>query len=190
MKYKTFLKIFVIMVVAVIGISCVSAGLFDSGSGDALKGSGQYKVGKDVPAGEYYVKCNGYNLYVEVSSDSSGTLDSIVYNLNTAGGAYITVKEGEYLKIDGGELYEISKAPSRGAENGYYKEGMYKVGTDIPAGEHQAEATSGQGYIEVSSDSRHQIDGIVSNDNFQGNKYITLEDGQYVTLSNGAQIKA
>ena len=154
MKYKTFLKIFVIMVVAVIGISCVSAGLFDSGSGDALKGSGQYKVGKDVPAGEYYVKCNGYNLYVEVSSDSSGTIDSIVYN------------------------------------NGYYKEGMYKVGTDIPAGEHQAEANSGQGYIEVSSDSRHQIEGIVSNDNFQGNKYITLEDGQYVTLSNGAQIKA
>ena len=190
MKYKTFLKIFVILAVAVIGVSCISAGLFDGGSGDSLKGSGQYKVGKDIPAGEYYVKCSSYNLYVEVSSDSSGTLESIVYNLNTPGGAYITVNDGEYLKIEGGNLYELSKAPSRGAENGYYKDGMYKVGTDIPAGEHQVESTKGMAYYEISTDSRHQIENIVTNNNFEGSNYITLEDGQYVTLSNGAQIKA
>ena len=68
--------------------------------------------------------------------------------------------------------------------------GIYKVGEDIPAGEYQVEASSGLGYIEVSSDSRHQIEGIITNDNFEGNKYITVQDGQYLTLSNGAQIKA
>ena len=33
-------------------------------------------------------------------------------------------------------------------------------------------------------------DKAITNDNFEGNKYITIEDGQYLTLSNGAQIKA
>lgn len=188
MNYKTLLKIFVILAVTVMGISCVSAGLF--GDDDALLGSGEYKVGDDLPAGEYYVKCNSYNLYIEVSSDSSGDLDSIIYNLNTEGGVYITVEDGEYLEIDGGDLYELDKAPDRGPENGYYKDGMYKVGEDIPAGEYQVESSKDLAYIEVSSDSRHQIEGIITNDNFENNKYITIEDGQYLTLSNGAQIKA
>lgn len=188
MKYKNLLKIFLILTIVVVSASCVSAGLF--GDGNALKGSGQYKVGQDIPAGEYYVKCDGNNLYVEVSSSSSGSLDDIVYNLNTAGGAYITVEDGEYLKFDGGSIYELNKAPNRGADNGYYKEGMYKVGEDIPAGEYQVEASKGLAYIEVSSDSRHQIEGIITNDNFENNKYITIENGQYLTLSNGAQIKA
>ena len=67
---------------------------------------------------------------------------------------------------------------------------MYKVGEDIPAGEYNVEATKGLAYIEVASDSRHQIEDIVTNDNFENNKIITLENGQYLTLSNGAQIKA
>ena len=188
MNYKTKLKIFVILAVAVMGIGCVSAGLF--GDGDALKGDGQYKVGKDIPAGEYYVKCNGYNLYVEVASDSSGSLDSIIYNLNTAGGAYITVEDGEYLEISGGDLYELDKAPDRGPDGGYYKDGMYKVGEDIPAGEYNVESSKDVAYIEVASDSRHQIDSIITNDNFENNQFITIEDGQYLTLNNGAQIKA
>ena len=136
------------------------------------------------------MKCNSYNLYIEVASDSSGSLDSIIYNLNTQGGVYITVEDGEYLKIDGGDLYELDKAPDRGPENGYYKDSMYKVGEDIPAGEYQVESSGDLAYIEVSGDSRHQIEGIITNDNFENNKYITIEDGQYLTLSNGAQIKA
>ena len=188
MKYKNLLKIFVVMAVVVMGASCVSAGLL--GDGNALLGDGEYKVGDDLPAGEYYVKCNSYNLYIEVSSDSSGDLESIIYNLNTEGGVYITVEDGEYLEISGGDLYELDKSPDRGAEDGYYKEGMYKVGDDIPAGEYNVESTEDLAYIEVASDSRHQIDSIVTNDNFENNKFVTLEDGQYITLSNGAQIKA
>ena len=188
MKYKNLFKCLIVLAIMVVGISCVSAGLF--GSGDALKGSGEYKVGSDVPAGEYYVKCSSYNCYVEVSSDSSGSLESIIYNLNTEKGAYITVEDGEYLKIQGGDLYEIDKAPDRGADGGYYKYGIYKVGDDIPAGEYQVESTDGLAYIEVSTDSRHKIESIVTNDNFEGTKYITIENGQYLTLANGAKIKA
>lgn len=188
MNYKKILKILLVIAIIAIGTSCVSAGLFSSG--DALKGSGQYKVGQDIPAGEYYIKCSGSNLYVEISSDSTGSLDSIISNLNTQGGVYVTVNDGEYLTVNGGDIYEISKAPNRGAENGYYTDGMYKVGEDIPAGEYNVEATSGLAYIEVDSDSRHTIDSIITNDNFENNKIITVSEGQYLLLNNGAKIKA
>lgn len=188
MNYKTIIKILILVTVIAISASCVSAGIF--GSDNALKGSGHYKVGQDIPAGEYYVKCSSSNLYVEIASDSSGSLDSIISNLNTNGGVYVTVKDGEYLKVTGGDIYEINKAPNRGAENGYYKDGMYKVGQDIPAGEYNVESTSGLAYIEVDSDSRHTLDSIITNDNFENNKIITVSDGQYLLLNNGARIKA
>jgi hypothetical protein len=187
---KNLIKILFVLSIVMFGISGVTAGLFDfADGGDALKGSGEYIVGQDIPAGEYYVKCTGYNLYVEDSSDSSGELNSIIFNLNTQGGAYITVKDGEYLTIQGGDLYELDKAPSDKTEDGYYKDGMFKVGTDIPAGEYNVEAED-MGYIEVSKNSRHQLLDIVTNDNFEGNKHITVKEGQYLTLANGAQIPA
>lgn len=189
-KYLIIGIVIIVVAITVISASCVSAGLFDSSSSNALKSSGEYKIGEDIPAGEYYVKCTSSNLYVEISSDSTGSIDSIITNLNTEGGTYITVHDGEYLTIQGGDIYELDKSPNRGAENGYYTNGMYKVGSDIPAGEYSVEATSGMAYIEVASDSSHTIDSIVTNDNFEGNTKITLSDGQYLTLDNGARIKA
>lgn len=182
MKYKTLLKILVL-----IGIIAIAMGLVSAEK--ALLEDGKYKVGKDLPAGEYYVKCNSYNLYIAVSSDSSGDLDSVIYNLNTKGGVYITVEDGEYLEIQGGELYKLDDSPDRGPENGYCKEGMYKVGDDIPAGEYVVKSTEKQGYIEVASSSRHKVDDIVANDNFKTDKKVKLSDGQYITLSNGAEMK-
>ncbi len=55
---------------------------------------------------------------------------------------------------------------------------MYKVGSDIPAGEYKVEA-SGDGYIEVSNNSTHSLNAIATNDYFQGTKYVTVKDGQY-----------
>ncbi|WP_405294537.1 hypothetical protein [Methanobrevibacter sp.] len=173
------------MTVIAVGLSCVSAG---SSDGTPLLSDGQYEVGDDLPAGEYYVKCNSYNLYIEVSSDSSGDLSSVIYNLNTEGGVYITVEDGEYLKIQGGDLYKLSDSPDRGDDRGYYKDGMYKVGEDIPAGDYEVESTKDQGYIEITKNSRHQVEDIITNDNFKTSKDVKLEDGQYIFLRNGAQI--
>lgn len=181
MNYKTILKVLVI-----IGIIAIAMGLVSAEK--ALLEEGNYKVGKDLPAGEYYVKCDSYNLYLAVSSDSSGDLDSVIYNLNTHGGVYITVEDGEYLEIQGGKLYKLDDSPDRGAEDGKYKEGMYKVGDDIPAGEYTVKSTEKQGYIEVSSNSRHKVEDIVANDNFKTDKKVKLSNGQYITLSNGAEI--
>lgn len=69
---------------------------------------GTYKVGSDIPAGEYkFTQTSSFGGYVERSSDSSMEFDSIISNEATSeegSTVYVTVLEGEYLKIQGGEL--------------------------------------------------------------------------------------
>jgi hypothetical protein len=87
------------------------------------------------------------------------------------------------LPMRGGSLWIRLK--SRAVEE--ICSGMYKVGVDIPAGEYKVlpeeNSTLGFGYFEVTKTSRHILDDIVSNDNFEDSRYITLENGQYLKLS-------
>lgn len=150
---------------------------------------GTYKVGKEIEAGEYLVLADSMT-YVEASSDSTGSLESIIFNLNLYSDAhsYITLKDGEYFKLQGGTAYPVAEAPSIQPEDGVYRNGMYKVGEDLPAGEYKVQldesASMGMGYIEVSTNSRHDLGSIVTNDNPQADTYITVKDGQYLTLQD------
>lgn len=151
--------------------------------------SGTYKVGPDIPAGEYLVISKSIG-YIQCAKDSTGELESIVFNDNLSSGSnsYVTLNEGEYFKLTGGEMYPVSEAPSIVPKDGLYKDGMYKVGKDIPAGEYKVKLTGAMGYTEVTTSSRHQLDNIVSNDNLQADSYITVQDGQYLKIT-GVQIQ-
>lgn len=87
-----------------------------NGSSDQVYTSGTYKVGQDIPAGEYkFTQTDEYGGYIERSSDSSMEFDSIISNDATSEKgetAYVTVHDGEYLKIDGGELVKSSSSSS------------------------------------------------------------------------------
>ena len=148
--------------------------------------AGMYKVGTDIPAGEYLVQSTGM-AYFEATKDSSGEFTSIIFNdnLTSDAHAYVTLNDGEYFKLERGEMYPVASAPSVVPEDGLYTDGMYKVGTDIPAGEYKVILTSitGMGYLEVSTNSRHTFDTIVANENVTADTYITVKDGQYLTLS-------
>ena len=126
--------------------------------------------------------------YIEIASDSTGSFDSIIANDTVTGHRYITVKDGDYLKLQGGKAYAVADAPSIIPSNGLYKDGMYKVGTDIPAGEYKVVVTSSMGYIEVTSGSRGTFDQIITNDVPTADTYITVSEGQYLTLQ-GVEIQ-
>lgn len=61
--------------------------------------------------------------------------------------------------------------------------GTYRVGTDIRAGEYKVTATDSndRGYWKVTNDSSPDAD-IVGNDAFTGTSYVTVSEGQYLTL--------
>lgn len=139
---------------------------------------GTYKVGTDIPAGEYVMFATAGG-YFSLSSDSTGSFSSIICNDNFDYNTIITVSDGQYLEIKRACAVPIDQEGYTLETTG---EGMFKVGKHIPAGEYKIVA-DGDGYIEVSSNSTHDFNSIVSNDNFTGEKYITVTDGQYLKLS-------
>lgn len=158
----------------------------DNSSDEGWKKDGTYKVGTDIPAGEYIVEAERSLCYIEVASDSSGEFDSIVANDNITTHTYVTVEDGQYFKIQGGKFRLESEVSPYTPKDGKYEAGEYKVGKDIPAGEYKVTSEEGKSaYIEVVSNSNGTFDSIVTNDNFTGDTYITVSDGQYLKVQNG-----
>ncbi|HOV40818.1 MAG TPA: hypothetical protein PLM59_03435 [Oscillospiraceae bacterium] len=144
---------------------------------------GMYKIGSDMPAGEYVLITNSFG-YFAITSDSTGDFSSILANDNFLNRSIITVKDGQYLTLERCTAYAFDDAPEVDLSSGEIADGMYKVGTDIPAGEYKiSDDSSGMGYVEVSNSSSHDLSNIVSNDNFNGERYITVSEGQYLKLS-------
>lgn len=150
--------------------------------------SGMYKIGTDIPAGEYLIYSEGISYY-QVTKDSTGSLESIISNDNFSGTRYVTVSDGQYLEFRNAKMISAAKAEPQKPTGNEYLEGMYKVGKDIPAGEYKAVSTGGTAYIEVAANSKGNIESIVSNDNFEGEKYISVKDGQYLKLNGCKLIK-
>lgn len=147
--------------------------------------AGSYKIGEDMPAGEYKIFTDSMG-YIELTKDSSGDLDSIIMNDNFSTFTYLTVEDGQYLKLQGAEAVPGGEAPAY-EPDGMYEAGMYKVGKDIPAGEYNVKQEEGaaMAYIEISTSSTGLVDDIITNDNFEGNKHITVEEGQYLKIQGG-----
>lgn len=151
--------------------------------------AGTYKVGVDIASGEYLLLSEDqtFGAYFEINKDSKGELDSIIANDNFFTTSYITINDGEYLKLQSCKAISVSEVGPIQPIEGKYIQGMYKVGTDIAPGEYKVimeeDSIMGFGYYEVTSDSRHTLDSIISNDNFENNAYITLEKGRYLKLN-------
>lgn len=143
--------------------------------------SGQYKVGSDIPAGEYMLIASGGKGYYVLSTDANGK--DIIKNNNFTTNAIIEAREGEYLNLSRSYAIPFEEAPLFDTEDGCLPEGTYLVGLHIPAGEYKISATDekSKGYYAIYNSSR--MDEIDTNANFEGDRYITISDGQYILLS-------
>lgn len=146
--------------------------------------SGMYKVGTDIPAGEYFVMSDEYNsAYIELASDSTGEFESTIMNDIIDTFRFITVTDGQYITIDDAQFTEADNAIITQPEDGIYVEGMYRVGIDIPAGEYLVQSEdSDMGFVEVTSNSTGNFDDIITNEIVEGSIYITISDGQYIKI--------
>jgi hypothetical protein len=147
--------------------------------------AGMYKVGADLPAGEYVLLAESDSCYFQVDKDSTGSFESIVCNDNFANRSILTVKAGQYLTVQRARIIPIAEAPKPEPVDGMLPPGMYKVGTDVPPGEYKI-VSDGSGYVEVDKNSLHGMESIISNDNFEGEKYVTIKAGQYLKLSRAS----
>lgn len=149
--------------------------------------AGEYKIGEKVKAGEYKVFAeNSVGGYVQDSKDSTGSMESIKYNDNFKNFTYIIVQDGEYLKLQ--NCYAIPVEKAKKFDGSEIADGMYKIGVDIPAGEYEFRASDGSAYIEVSTNP-HDLESIVTNDNFDNNKIVSVSDGQYLKVQGATASK-
>jgi hypothetical protein len=144
--------------------------------------AGTYKVGIDIPAGEYCIYCtSSISGYYSVNADSKG--DSIIGNDNFDYNAFVTVSDGQYLELSRATAVPVSAIDGVSYKIDTSKTGTFRVGIDIPAGEYKLINDSKlSGYYCVYNNSNPDAD-IVTNDNFEGQTYITVSDGQYLLLS-------
>ncbi len=140
-----------------------------------------YKIGTDMPAGEYVLFAISDSGYFCLSSDSTG--NSIICNDNFDYNSIISVKEGEYLELSRCYAEPISSAGTISTSGS----GMFKIGKHLSAGEYKLEATGSSGYYCVYGDDRQ--DDIVNNDNFEGTAYVSVREGQYLLLSRCKIVK-
>lgn len=142
--------------------------------------AGQYKCGADIEPGIYMVFATGGSGYYSITTDANG--DDIIANDNFDNNQILEISEGQYLKLSRAYAVKYDEAPTLAPENGTLPEGRYKVGQHIPAGEYKVKATSSvSAYYSLTSDPNEE--DIISNDNFDGERYITIQDGQYLKLT-------
>lgn len=138
--------------------------------------TGSYKVGEEVIAGEYVVISTGEKSSYEILKDDMSIANDTVDNQ-----AYITLAKEQTVKLSKAKMCKIDKAPVFKSDDGVYKQGMYKVGRDLSAGEYVLKA-DGSAYYAVLSSSNGSIDSVVESSSFYGEVKISLKTGQYIKL--------
>jgi hypothetical protein len=122
-----------------------------------------------------------------------GVLIAIGVIANIAGGGNNGSSSGTSVSaITSAEGREAATVPQEESPVQYIKAGMYKVDSELPAGEYIIEATGAAAYYQVSSDSSGEFDSIIVNDTFGKGVfgYIILQDGDYIKVERGRMIAA
>lgn len=141
---------------------------------------GMYKVGVDLPVGEYLLFAAGSSGYYCVSSDSNQ--DDIIENGIFNGHSFVTVEDGQYFDVSRCTFLIASDYVIGPNDDGSFSDGMYRVGIDIPAGEYHLTVSDDRGYYAIYNSSKVPLD-IVSNNIFEKNTYVTVTEGQYIEIS-------
>lgn len=146
---------------------------------------GVYKVGKDLPAGEYLLISYDDQYvggYMCVSSDSNR--NDIIHNELFLTFHYITVENGQYLELTRCGAVSVEEDSLTFKSYDDLGPGMYKVGIDIPAGEYKLiadkDAIAAYSCIYDNSSAYRKI---IANSIINNNSYVTVEEGQYLLLS-------
>lgn len=176
-------KLAALVMVALALMLAASAALADNPfAGMTYFEAGQYKVGLDMPADEYVLLSTGdYGGYFAITSDANGS--NIITNDIFDTNSIVTVNYGEYVELSRCVAIKASDFYSEYTIRTDRTGVMLKVGYgyDIMPGEYKVIPESGKsGYYCIYNDSRH--DHIVTNDIFDGSRYVYVQNGQYLVL--------
>lgn len=144
---------------------------------------GQYKIGSEIPAGEYVFFATGdFQGSFKETTDSNGSdrVESEYFYYN-----YIyTITEGNYITISNAFAVPADQVTELNTKKGY---GMFRVGKDIAAGEYQlvpTKFTVPGSFHTYSSSETGLRENRLDNDYFSSITYVNVHDGEYLLIEN------
>ncbi len=177
-------------------LSQVQAGFFEGSSiapnSEGIYPQGVFHVGTDLPAGTYWFSGSNsalsYFFILQPTSDDASTYNTVHVN-SYYGHNLMELKDGEVLiLVNNGTMTPIAKMTQQFTSP--YGSGVYRVGTDIPAGSYRVIVGDGaddySAYY-VMSDLNYSDDSYLESDYFVSGDTgteIILEEGTYVELYN------
>ena len=149
---------------------------------DEWKKAGKYTCGKNLAAGEYYIKPDSKNCSVILTDGKHFGKDEIVKFDVLPFGLFVTMKPGYTLEVKNGKFIVASAVEKMGGKNGVYEIGTYRVGIDIPAGEHLLGNADGVELMVLSTTDYFDEDGETLTVFGPHPAYVSLQKGQRVML--------
>lgn len=144
------------------------------------KKDGKYTCGKNLAAGEYYVVPNSDNCSLVLTDGKHFDEDDIVEFEVLPFGLFVTMKAGYTLEVKNGKFISAADVDKMSGENGRYEIGTYRVGVDIPAGEHVIGNTTSVDIIVLSTTDYFDEDGEALPLIGDYPAYVSLQKGQRV----------
>ena len=144
------------------------------------KKDGKYTCGKNLAAGEYYIKPDSKNCSVILTDGKHFGKDEIVEFDVLPFGLFVTMKPGYTLEVKNGKFIAASAVEKMGGKNGVYEIGTYRVGIDIPAGEHLLGNADGVELMVLSTTDYFDEDGGALTVFGPHPAYVSLQKGQRV----------
>lgn len=153
-------------------------------SGASFYESGIYSVGEDISPGEFFVETTRSAASVKIICRDTEGANNVILQDDISTHRFVELAYGQYFLVRNGRFISAEDTPNLISGN-IVGEGMYRVGIDFPAGEYRIRATHStvKGYIKVATCKNGRPENIVEQSSFEGERWITLENGQYITVS-------
>lgn len=147
------------------------------------KSAGKYTCGKNLAAGEYYVVPDSKSCSLVITDGKHFGEDEIVEFDILPYGLFVTMKTGYTLELKNGKFISAADVEKMGGTNGKYAVGSYRVGVDIPAGEHVIGNAKSVNVIILSTTDYFDEDADMTLLLGGYPAYVSLQSGQRVLFS-------
>ena len=158
---------------------------------------GTYIVGEDLDPGMYILVKHEdeYMGSYDITTDTTGDVESMVDSNAFENFTYIEVSEGQYIQLDGCDLCLIDEINKDFSNDSELTNGMFIVGKDLEPGEYKLEDVDPDDDVDGWYSLYNKLSGGYENspdlqdsDFFSGSKLITLKDGQYLMLNSDTKL--
>ena len=149
-----------------------------------------YVVGDTIPEGIYYAEAKGNLSALRIYSEYAEDHDDIpLVHSYVDTHAYFDLRSGRHIVADDLMLTPAQYAPSFSPdEEGYYKEGRYRVGVDISAGLYEVlpvvTESSSRGYWARLSGANDVASNVIESNNFNEPSQLAAASDEFLLLKD------